>query len=191
MEKTLAQRPSSCIKIVLFGPESTGKTSLSEDLSRHFKAPMVKEYMREYLQEKWDLEKGLCQPEDILPIARGQMAAENRLAMEADELLICDTDLLELKVYSEAYYDGFCEPELLKHALNNRYDLYFLTYIDVPWIPDDLRDKPHDREGMFQRFKQALDQHQKPYFILKGNREERLKYAIEKINQLKSNNRGI
>lgn len=184
MEEKLAQRPATCIKIVLFGPESTGKTTLSEDLARYYQEPMVKEYMREYLQEVWDAEKRICEPQDIIPIAEGQMAAENRLSKEADHLLICDTDLLELKVYSEAYYDGYCDPQLLKHALNNYYHLYFLTYIDVPWTPDDLRDKPHDREGMFQRFQNTLEQHQKPYFILKGNREVRFKNAVEKIDQL-------
>ena len=185
MEEKLAQRPASCIKIVLFGPESTGKTTLSEDLSEHFNAPLVKEYMREYLQQVWDAEKRVCETKDIIPIAEGQIQAENRLAEEASDLLICDTDLLELKVYSEAYYNGYCDPQLLKHALNNHYDLYFLTYIDVPWTPDDLRDKPNDREGMFKRFKNALDRYQKPYCILKGDREERLSRAIEKINQLK------
>ncbi len=184
MEEKLAQRPATCIKIVLFGPESTGKTTLSEDLAEYFNAPMVKEYMREYLQEVWDSEKRICEPRDIIPIAKGQMQAENLQAKKAEELLICDTDLLELKVYSEAYYEGYCDPQLLKHALNNHYHLYFLTYIDVPWTPDDLRDKPHDREGMFQRFQKALDQHQKPYLILKGDRETRLKIAVNKINQL-------
>ena len=184
MEEKLAQRPASCIKIVLFGPESTGKTTLSEDLSNHYNAPLVNEYMREYLQEVWDSEKRICQPKDIIPIAEGQMEAENRLSVEAEELLICDTDLLELKVYSEAYYEEYCDPGLLKHALNNTYDCYFLTYIDVPWTPDDLRDKPHDREGMFQRFQDTLDKYQRPYFILKGNRQERLKNAVEKIDQL-------
>ena len=184
MEEKLAQRPSSCIKIVLFGPESTGKTTLSEDLSEYFNAPMVKEYMREYLQKVWDSEKRICEPGDIIPIAEGQMHAENRLAQVAEELLICDTDLLELKVYSEAYYEGYCDPALLKHALNNHYDLYFLTYIDIPWTPDDLRDKPHDREGMFQRFQNALEQNQKPYFILKGDRETRFKIAVKKIKEL-------
>lgn len=192
MEEKLAQRPASCIKIVLFGPESTGKTTLSEDLSRYYQEPMVKEYMREYLQEVWDSERRICEPRDIIPIAKGQMEAENRLAAQADDLLICDTDLLELKVYSEAYYDGYCDPLLLKHALNNHYHLYFLTYIDVPWTPDDLRDKPHDRERMFQRFHNALDQSNKPYIILKGDRETRLKIAIKEIDQLiKNYNREI
>jgi len=187
MEEKLAQRPASCIKIVLFGPESTGKTTLSEDLAEYFNAPMVKEYMREYLQEVWDAEKRICERRDMIPIAKGQMEIENRLSKNADDLLICDTNLLELKVYSEAYYQGYCDPQLLKHALNNHYDLYFLTYIDVPWTQDDLRDKPHDRERMFQRFHNTLEQHQKPYFILKGSREERLKSAVKKIDQLIKN----
>ncbi|MCM4156352.1 ATP-binding protein [Gramella sp. AN32] len=184
MEEKLAQRPSSCLKIVLFGPESTGKTTLSQQLSVYFQEPLVPEFMREYLQQVWDKEKRICQPKDMIPIAEGQMHAENRLSAAADQLLICDTNLLELKVYSEAYFEGYCEPKLLKHALNNQYDLYFLTYIDCPWIPDDLRDKPHDREGMFQRFEHELKQFNLPYIILKGDSETRLKKAIEAINQL-------
>ncbi|MFV8225136.1 AAA family ATPase [Christiangramia aquimixticola] len=184
MEEKLAQRPSSCLKIVLFGPESTGKTTLSEDLSRYYGEPLVREYMREYLQEVWDSEKRICEPADLIPIAEGQMQAENKLAEKANKLLICDTNLLELKVYSEAYYEGYCDPRLLKHALNHKYHLYFLTYIDVPWTPDDLRDKPEDRERMFQRFLSTLETHQKPFVILKGDRETRLKIAVEKIDQL-------
>jgi len=190
MEEKLAQRPASCIKIVLFGPESTGKTTLSEDLASHYNEPMVKEFMREYLQEVWDSEKRICAPKDIIPIAEGQMEAENRLSQTAKNLLICDTNLLELKVYSEAYYNGYCDPLLLKHALNNTYDLYFLTYIDVPWTPDDLRDKPYDRKGMFQRFQNDLEQYNKPYVLLKGNREERLKIAVKEIDQLIKNKKS-
>lgn len=184
MEERLAQRPASCLKIVIFGPESTGKTTLSEDLAQYFNEPLVKEFMREYLQKVWNTEKRICEPKDIIPIAEGQMKAENELSKEAEKLLICDTNLLELKVYSEAYYEGYCDPLLLKHALNHYYDLYFLTYIDVPWTPDDLRDKPHDREGMFKRFKDELELYKKPYIILKGDRKQRFEIAVEKINEL-------
>lgn len=184
MAKKLTQRPSSLLKVVLFGPESTGKTSLAEMLARHYDTHWVPEYMRDYLQEKWDNEQKICEPKDMIPIALGQMERENRLSQSANRLLINDTDLLELKVYSEAYYDNYCDPRLLKHALNNRYDLYFLTYIDVPWTPDDLRDKPNDRIGMFQKFETALEIHQKPYVILKGGLEERFRTAVEKIDEL-------
>lgn len=184
MEEKLKQRPCDLVKVVLFGPESTGKTTLAERLSRHYDTVWVEEFMREYLQEKWDLHQKVCEPHDVLPIAEGQIERENLLSQEANRLLICDTDLLELKVYSEAYYDGFCEPELLKHALNNHYHVYFLTYIDVPWTPDDLRDKPHDREGMFLRFEKALQLHNKPYVVLKGDEKERFETAVSVIDQL-------
>lgn len=184
MEEKFKQTVADCLKVVLFGPESTGKSTLAEKLSIHYDTVWVKEYMREYLQKKWDLKKGICEPHDLMIIAQGQIKKENELAVIANKVLFCDTDLLELKVYSEAYYNGYCNPLLHKHALKNWYDLYFLTNIDTPWVPDDLRDKPHDREGMFRRFHQSLIKSNRPYVILQGDENERLELAIEKIDEL-------
>ncbi len=184
MEEELKQRPCKVLKIVLFGPESTGKTTLAKMLARHYNTHWVPEYMREYLQEKWDLHKQTCEPRDLLPIARGQMRTENKLAQTANQVLFCDTNLLVLKIYSEIYYNGFCEPELLKYALNNWYDLYFLTNIDTPWVADDLRDKPHDREGMFKSFKDTLLKNNHPFVILNGNLDQRMQTAITAIDEL-------
>lgn len=184
MEKALEQQPSDCIKVVIFGPESTGKTTLSRQLARYYNSVWVPEYAREYLQNVWNNERRTCEPKDLLPIAKGQMQLENELAQKTSSVLICDTDLLETKVYSEAYYLGTCDPILEKYALENNYDLYFLTYIDVPWEADDLRDKPNEREKMFKAFESALQEHNKPYVLLKGGKEERLKKAITHINQL-------
>lgn len=184
MEEKLKQKPSDCLKVVLFGPESTGKTSLAKKLAAHFKTEWVAEYMREYLQEKWDAGKGLCEPKDLIRIAEGQIAHENLKSKTANKILFCDTNLLELVVYSKAYYNDYCEPSILKHALNNTYDLYFLTNIDVPWVPDDLRDKPHDREGMFNKFKSTLRFYNKPFIQLNGNETERYETAVSVINKL-------
>ena len=184
MEEKLTQKPSTCFRVVLFGPESTGKTTMAKQLAAHFKTVWVEEYMREYLQEKWDIKKEVCQPQDILPIAAGQMNLENEKLAQANKILFCDTNLLELVVYSKAYYEDFCEPYLLKPALNNWYDLYFLTNIDVPWEADDLRDKPHDREGMFIKFKSALQLYNKPFIELKGNENERFETAVSAVNEL-------
>lgn len=184
MEKELKQQASSCIKVVLFGPESTGKTTLSKQLARHYNSVWVREYAREYLQDKWNDERKTCQPKDLMPIAIGQMKLENELAQKTDSVLICDTDLLETKVYSESYYQGTCDPILDTYALKNSYDLYFLTYIDTPWEADDLRDKPNERERMFKAFETALKTYKKPYVLLKGNKEERLKLAVEHIDNL-------
>ena len=84
----------------------------------------------------------------------------------------------------EAYYLGSCDPLLEKFAIKNEYDLYLLTYIDVPWEADDLRDKPNAREKMFQAFEDQLKKHNKPYVLLKGSKTERFKLAIEEINKL-------
>lgn len=184
MEEKLGQEPSNLVKVVLFGPESTGKTTLSQQLAEHYNTVWVPEYAREYLQEKWDREQKPCEPEDLLPIAYGQMQLENTLAKKANRILICDTDLLETKVYSEAYYLGYCDPILEEHALNNKYDLYFLTYIDTPWEADDLRDKPNERERMFAYFKGTLEKYGRKFVTLKGDKTTRFSTASKHIDKL-------
>jgi len=188
MEEKFRQQPSDIIKVVLFGPESTGKTTLSEQLARHYNTVWVPEYAREYLQRKWNNERKTCEPKDLLPIAEGQMKMENSLSLKATNVLICDTDLLETKVYSEAYYVGYCDPILEKHALQNSYDIYFLTYIDIPWVGDDLRDKPNERQKMFGYFKNTLEKYKRNFVILKGDKTERLLAATTHIDKLLQRN---
>ncbi|MBT8185884.1 MAG: ATP-binding protein [Eudoraea sp.] len=184
MEKALEQNPTDLIKVVLFGPESTGKTTMSEQLARHYNTVWVPEFAREYLQDKWNNKRKTCEPDDLLPIAKGQMMLENTLSKLASKLLVCDTDLLETKVYSEAYYLGYCDPILEQYALKNFYDLYLLTYIDVPWEKDDLRDKPGERERMFLYFKTTLEKYKRNFIILKGDKKTRLATAIAAIDNL-------
>lgn len=186
MEEALRQQPSSSIKICLFGPESSGKSTLSRKLSQHYNAPLVPEYAREYLQNLWDTQQKICRPKDLLPIAEGQIKLENKATQQIPKLIICDTDLLTTKVYSEAYYNGWCPEILTRFALKNTYDLYLLTYIDTPWEADDLRDKPNQREKMFLYFKKALETHKRPYILVKGSIEERMSLAIQHINKLLS-----
>lgn len=183
MEETLKQRQSNCIKIVLFGPESTGKTILVKKLAAFYNTFWVPEFSRIYAEQKAKLNEGLTQ-DDVLPIAKGQIELENTLTQQANKLLICDTDLLETKVYSEAYYQGFNSEALNKFATENYYNLYFLTNIDLPWEPDGIRDKPHERETMFQAFQNALVTHQKPYVLLSGNLTDRYELAVKHINKL-------
>ncbi len=187
MEKELRQSKDigkRIVKVVLFGPESTGKTTLSGQLARHYNTVWAPEFARAYLQKKWNNERKTCENSDILPIAKGQMEIENRLSKKADKVLICDTDLLETKVYSEEYYGGFVDPLLDKAAIENSYDLYFLTYIDTPWEADDLRDKPGQRQEMFTAFENTLQKYNRPYVLLKGDKKTRLQKAITAIDAL-------
>lgn len=186
MEKSFEQHDSinpDCVKVVFFGPESTGKSVMAKQLSQEFSEPYVKEFSRIYAEEKQ--KQGLHLTKlDVMPIAAGQMALENQQLKSAKELLICDTDLLQTKVYSEQYYQGFCPPELDYHAFNNRYDCYFLCYIDTIWELDGIRDRPDDREEMFEAFENALKESDKPFIVLKGSLEEKLDSGRNKINEL-------
>lgn len=183
MEEKLKQHPSNCLKVVLFGPESTGKSTLAQALAAHYKTVFVPEYSRIYAEEKKRSNIELT-VHDVLPIAEGQMRLENELTPKANTVLICDTDLLETKVYSEAYYDGHCDPVLEKYAVQNTYNLYFLAYIDMPWEADNVRDRPHDREAMFKAFENALKTYNRPYVLLNGAMDERFKLAVDHIDEL-------
>ena len=186
MEENLRQLSNGAtkiIKIALFGPESTGKTTLAKQLAEYYKTEWVPEYAREYLQEKWDKNQQICDVEDMLPIAYGQTKLENESALRANKYLFCDTNLLVTKVFSEVYYD-FCDPLLDQAAREHEYDLFFLTDIDVPWEKDDLRDRPDERESVFAIFKQSLIDNKKPFVILSGDKKLRLKKAIAIINNL-------
>ncbi len=191
MDKRLLQKPINIVKVVLFGPESTGKTTLASQLAYHYQTVWAPEYARNYLQKKWNNKRQVCEHEDLMPIAIGQMKLENKLAKRADKVLICDTDLLETKVYSEEYYDGIVDSDLETAAEKNEYDLYLLTYIDIPWKLDSIRDRPGQREDMFNAFEHALKKHDRPYIILKGDEETRFKKAVVSIDKVMAKKQNL
>ena len=187
MEENLKQLQKTgateIIRIAIFGPESTGKTTLAKQLADHYKTVWVPEYARDYLQKKWDKNQSICDIDDMLPIAYGQTKLENDSALIANKYLFCDTNLMVTKVFSEMYYD-FCDTLLDKAARAHQYDLFFLTDIDVPWEKDDIRDSPEGRESIFSIFKQSLIDHKKPFITLSGDKETRLNTAISILNDL-------
>ncbi len=175
--------PKSVINVAILGAESTGKTTLCRDLAAHFGCPWVPEYMRTYLQAKWDKEHLTCTWEDLLPIAQGQIELENKLAAQAAQnsdssYLFCDTSLFELMVYANWYY-GDCPKALTQAALTHHYDLILLTEVDIPWVADDLRDSPHQRDEISAYFESQLTRHQKPFHRIGGDRDERVQQVLE------------
>ncbi|MBC8111462.1 MAG: ATP-binding protein [Verrucomicrobia bacterium] len=164
-------------KIVLFGSESTGKTTLAESLASYYNTVWVPEFAREYL----DNERITVVYEDVIPIAQGQLLAENSLLPKAHRFLFCDTNILETKVYAEAYF-GKCPDWLLQEIDKRQYDFYLLTNIDLPWVPDALRDRPHQREAMHELFKNELLTRKLPVAEISGIAEERLLQAIEVLD---------
>jgi nicotinamide riboside kinase len=183
MEENLKQSQSAIIKIALFGPESTGKTTLAIQLAAHYNTVWAPEFARNYLQEKWDKSQLICDSNDMLPIAYGQVQLENEKVAAANKYLFCDTNLMVTKVFSEVYYN-YCDPLLDKAAKEHEYDLFFLTDIDVPWKKDDLRDRPEGRETVFEVFKQALIDAKKPFITLSGDKDLRLEKAVSIVDDL-------
>lgn len=183
MEKKLKQTKSDCIKVVVFGPESTGKSTLAMQLAKNYQTIFVPEYSRIYAEMQLLAKRPLTK-DDVIEIAHGQQNLERQLSAKANNILFCDTDLLETKVYSEMYYDGYCPPLLEEFAKTETCDLYLLTSVDIPWVADNIRDKPQNRVEQFDIFEKALKTYNKPYEIIKGNETERLQNAIKFIDKL-------
>ncbi|MBP6116298.1 MAG: ATP-binding protein [Neisseriaceae bacterium] len=181
MEQKLAQTATDCLKFVVYGPESTGKTTLARQLAEHYHTQWVPEFSRDYLQEKWDLTQTICEESDLLPIALGQMAAENAAAAQANRVLFLDTNVRTTVLYAHHYY-GRCAQWLTDLIASQTYTLYFLTDIDVPWVADDLRDQPQERAQLFAKFKADLQAHGLPYVLLQGDEASRLAAAIAVVD---------
>jgi NadR type nicotinamide-nucleotide adenylyltransferase len=172
-------RPFFVKRVCLIGPESTGKSTLAKRLADHFRTAHVAEFARELLDRK----QGVCAPEDIPLIVRGQLAAEDALARRANRVLICDTDPLITTVWSNVLF-GHCPDAVQSVAQQRHYDLYLLLDVDVPWVDDAQRFLPHRRQDFFQRCQAALDKQQRPYRIIRGDWPDRFKQACEAISQL-------
>jgi NadR type nicotinamide-nucleotide adenylyltransferase len=178
-------RPYYVKRVVVFGPESTGKTTLCRDLARHYGTVWVSEYARGHLDDK----AAPCEPLDIPLIARGHLASEDALARQADRVLFCDTDLLMTTVYSDLYY-GHCPPWLREMAEGRKYDLYLLLDVDVPWVADPQRDMPHRREEIRDRCRQALESRGRPFVLIRGSWEERFGAAVRAVDTLLAEGRA-
>jgi len=177
MEESIQQQPSDCLRIVIYGPESTGKTTLAKALAEAYHTAWVPEFARDYLQKKWDTTGEVCSKDDLLQIVKGQMEAENKALSTAKDFLFCDTNVLVTQVWSQSHFQGYCDPRILNYARTFQYDHYFLTHIDVPWQADDLRDRPNDREDMFKLFKALLIKNNLPFTVLKGTHKARMEQA--------------
>lgn len=138
------------LRIALTGPESTGKSTLSQQLAAHYHTRWVPEYARAYLA-------GRPPPyalADLEAIARGQLAAEEEAAATCN-ILFCDTDPLVIKIWAEHAF-GHCPDWIARRVAQPRYDLVLLMGVDVPWEPDPLREHPHLRQHFYNLFRGEL-----------------------------------
>jgi nicotinamide riboside kinase len=167
-------------RVVLTGSESTGKTSLAAVLAAHYGAELVPEFVRDYAARK----KNVIDFSDHGPIARGQIVLEEkhraRALARGARLLVQDTDLLSTMVYCEHYF-GQCPEWIVEEARNRRPDLYLLLDIDIPWVPDLVRDRGDRREELQSLFTAAVLASGTPHVLVRGSHDERRAAAIEAI----------
>ncbi len=178
-------------KIVVFGSESTGKTTLALALANYFGVPYCPEYVRYYLELRNQSaeRKGIVSVyDDITPMAIGQLALENSTIEIAKGLgsflVIFDTNVEINWLYSRYYFDQsplFLD-EIIKN--NDKYDFYLLLAPTVAWQADGLRDSPHNRLEMHQLFKNFLVKHNKKFAEVTALQAERTKQAIQLIKKI-------
>jgi len=166
-------------KVAIIGPECTGKSDLSAYLADHFKTGWVPEYARGYIN---NLVRPYAQ-HDLLAIAHGQLRIEDEWARESNSVLICDTNLYVIKIWS-LFKFGSCDQEILDQIAARKYDLYCLTYIDIPWEEDPQREHPNKREELYQIYLNEMKNQPVPFVEIKGEREHRRKTAVDAIEKL-------
>jgi HTH-type transcriptional repressor of NAD biosynthesis genes len=171
-------RPYFIKKIVLTGPESTGKTMMAKLLAEYYKTSWVEEFGRDYFVKK----SGKLEIQDITEIAKGQLNLEDEGVKNANKLLFCDTDLIVTQIWSEIYFKS-CPKEVFDMNSNRNYDLHLLMDIDIPWEDDGTREFPHLRQWHFDRIKNELESRKLNYKIIKGNYSQRRNMIIDYINQ--------
>lgn len=170
-------------KIVIIGPESTGKSTLCEQLAQHYDSAWCPEFAREYL-----LTNGTAYTyDDLLAIAKGQLALEDEIAatVHHNKPVFIDTDMYVLKVWCEFVF-GKCHRFILDQVVERKYDLYLLCNTDLPWVKDELREYPDPatRQKLYSTYKDNLVNQPVPWADINGDHEQRLAKAIAAVDTI-------
>ena len=172
-------------KIVIIGPESTGKSTLCEQLAAHYKTAWCPEYARAYLLKHGNT----YNYDNLLTIAKGQVALEDKYIAKMSVpglrsgLLFIDTDMYVMKVWCEFVF-GKCPRFILDQITERKYDLYLLCNTDLPWVKDELREYPDlkTRERLYHIYKDIMIGQEVPWIEISGNNEDRLLKAIDAVD---------
>jgi NadR type nicotinamide-nucleotide adenylyltransferase len=169
-------------KIVVIGPESTGKSSLCEALANHYNTSWCGEHARQYLKENGKD----YNYDDLLRIAKGQLELEDKKIAEATNgSYFIDTNMYVMQVWCE-YVFHKCHQFIINEIVERNYDLYLLCNIDLPWSFDELREYPDEqsRQELYRYYKELMINQTTPWVEISGNYEERLSKAIEAVDRI-------
>lgn len=171
------------LRVALTGPESTGKTTLSQQLATQFRTSWAPEYARAYLTEHgphYTLS-------DLEEMAHGQLRAEEAAVAEAEArhrpVMFCDTDLLVIKIWAEHSF-GYCPDWIVRQVQQQRYDLVLLLNVDLPWQADPLREHPHHRAQFYALYQSELRDQFSNFAEISGEPTERFEQACFHVDEL-------
>lgn len=172
---------TSVTRVVITGSECTGKTTMAARLAAHFGVQHVPEFVRRYAEQKGAPVEAI----DHWPIAHGQVAEQDaalaRALAATQRLLVLDTDLLSHVTYCH-HYTGGCDAGIEQMARARLADHYLLLDIDVPWVPDGIRDRGDRRDEVHALFVDTLERFGAPYTLVRGSWDERLSAALRSVN---------
>lgn len=166
------------LRVAITGPESTGKSMLAEQLAQYYHTVWVPEFARTYLETLGRSYEEI----DILTIAKGQVAATQKMMSLARQVLFCDTELIVTKIWSNVKYRR-CDPWILEGIERQEFDLYLLCDIDLPWEYDPLREHPHMRRDLFNLYFKELTLRKLPFAVIQGIGPARLGNAVNELKQ--------
>lgn len=172
-------------KIVIIGPESTGKSTLCSRLANHYNTQFCPEYAREYLT-KYGKDYSY---DSLLTIAEGQLKLEEKTTQSVianqKSAIFIDTDMYVMKVWCEFVYDK-CHPWILNQIAEREYDLYLLCNTELPWVKDELREYPdlQIREKLFRIYKDLMINQPVPWVEIRGDLEFRFQTSVKAVDRL-------
>jgi amino acid adenylation domain-containing protein/thioester reductase-like protein len=164
------------LRICLFGPESTGKSTLAAKLATHYDCGHVIEYAKTHIENN----NGDIGESDIPEIARGQI---NAARQAAGDMVIHDTDLTTTVIWSKWLF-GSCPAWIEQAAAAEHFDLYLLMDIDTPWVADIHRYLPDDRANFLNVCRTALEDKGASYIMLSGGWNDKFHAATGAIDAL-------
>lgn len=165
------------MKIVITGPECSGKTTLVHGLKKHLVFGQVNEIAREYLQLR-NNSYDMTSLHEIALLQRWEEKSKTDYP-----IVICDTDLLTIIIWKLEKYQ-IEDPNLIHMWLASKKDMFFLCSPDLPWEYDAMRENPNDRDRLFTIYERYLQKFNQPYQILKGSKGDRLNQVLEYVQSL-------
>jgi nicotinamide riboside kinase len=162
-------------RYAITGPESSGKTTLTQALAKECDSIWTPEYAREYLM---NLERPYEQ-QDLDQIASGQVNMWGQTSKNG--MAFFDTEMTVMKVWSNYKY-GNVSNHILDLLNNQHFDHYFLCRPDIMWEEDPLRENPEERDALFEIYVKELTDLKVPYTIVGGSLPDRIAQCLEVIN---------